>query len=387
MRSYTLPIALFCLLYFLAGFIASQNDILNPLLKDLFGLAYREAALVHFSFFLAFALLALPAGLLADRYGPRRAVEAGLLLSALGAAGFWPAAASGSYWAFLPANFVLAAGMAILMVVANSAMTYLGPQASATGRLNLGNAFNSVGASLGPLAGSLLLAGGGLARIWPPYLVMAGLLLALAFGAAQIQLPHPERSAGTQPAPLGSLLRQPRIAFGVLAIFCYGGIEIGAGSLIVKYLGMPHIAGMAPEEAGRYVSLYWGGSMAGRFAGGLLFRNTSPRLLLSRFGTAGVLCSLVVILGSGAWAQWSLIALGLCNSVLFASVFTYALQGLGADTQRAGGLLMTGVLGSSVLPVLQGAIADAAGLQPSFILTMLCYGYLVFYGLRKWRAG
>ena len=460
-------------LFFFWGFMTVFNDVLIPRFKHAFELTYFEAMLVQSAFFGAYFIGALGYFLISALWGDpiaklgyKNGIVAGLLVSACGSLLFWPAASAPSYPMFLGALFIVGLGFALLQIAANPYVTVLGPERTAASRLNLAQGFNSVGTTLGPLIGGWLIfhffadaAAHGAESVKKPYLVFALVFVALAGVFYFLRLPplgQGEKVRGVE------VLRRPHVVLGVVAIFMYVGGEVAVGSAIINFLGDPEIAGLTELQASKFVSLYWGGLLIGRFmgavqlsemavrkktlllasipvvAGGLLWVvQSAPLDLLRSEGTvlafvtewrqrlgadARVLLSYVPFLAlcwalfryspvrpertlaifsgavvallavamfvGGRTAMWCVVAVGLFTSIGWSNTFALAIDGLGAFKSQASSLLIMAILGGAVLPPLQGYVADASGsLKLSFVVPMLAYGYVMFYGLRGCRAG
>ncbi|MCL7715451.1 L-fucose:H+ symporter permease [Stenotrophomonas mori] len=393
-------------IFFMWGFLTSLNDVLIPHLKAVFELNYTRAMLVQFTFFGAYFLMSLPAGRLVARLGYKKGIIAGLLIAAAGALGFWPSAALRIYEAFLASLFVLATGITVLQVAANPYVALLGPEQTASSRLTLAQALNSLGTTLAPLFGGLLIlsttvrSGEEIAAlpaaeqlayraaeaqsVQGPYVGLAVALALLAVFVCLFRLP---RLAGTGGAAargdhtLRDALRHPHVLFGVLAIFFYVGAEVSIGSLMVNYLVLPEIGGMSEQQATHYVSAYWGCAMVGRFAGAWLLAKYPPRRLLAGFALANVVLLAVTLGAGGKVAMYGIVATGLFNSIMFPTIFSLAIERLGPLTNKASSLLIMAIVGGAVIPLLQGMLADRAGLHLSFALPVACYLYIIFYGL------
>jgi FHS family L-fucose permease-like MFS transporter len=379
------PLAVVTTLFFMWGAITALNDILIPHLKAVYTLSYVQAMLVQFCFFGAYGLVSLPAGLLVRRIGYQRGVVLGLAVAALGCGLFYPASFLGYGW-FLLALFVLAAGITTLQVAANPFVTVLGDPATASSRLTLTQAFNALGTTLAPWVGGVLLLSSASSEaelVRMPYLALAAALLLLAALFALVRLPAPGHAAEEGgPVPGPALRTQPHLVLGVLAIFLYVGAEVSIGSFLVDFLAEPHVAAMLAAEAARYVSLYWGGAMVGRFIGFLAMRRINPgRALAFNAVLAGGLAAVAAVAG-GPVAMWAVLAVGLFNSIMFPTIFSMALHGLGGQSARASGLLCMAIVGGALVPFAQGVVADAAGLQPSFLAPALCYVFIAWYGWR-----
>ncbi|SDH81774.1 sugar MFS transporter [Pseudomonas panipatensis] len=388
-------------LFFMWGLITSLNDILVPHLKAVFTLNYVQASLIQFSFFTAYFIMSFPAGRLVERLGYKRGIIVGLVTAGIGCLLFNPAASAQSYPFFLAALFILASGITLLQVAANPYVNVLGSPESAASRLNMTQAFNSLGTTVGPLVGSVTILaigagaasqlGGGASEadsVKLPYLVLAGLLFAIAVLIGLFRLPtitHGEPSDGSA-AGQHSLFAHRHLIFGVIGIFAYVGAEVSIGSYLVSLMGQPEIAGMPSEHASKYLSLYWGGAMVGRFIGSVLMRSIRPnRMLAFNAVTNALLLALAIGVG-GHLAMWALILIGLFNSIMFPTIFSLALEDLGNLTGKGSGLLCMAIVGGALVPLLQGFFADHIGLLYSFAIPLVCYLYISWFGARGYRA-
>ncbi|GAB4377681.1 MAG: L-fucose:H+ symporter permease [Salibacteraceae bacterium] len=371
-------------LFFMWGFITSLNDILIPHLKKVFDLGYSHAMLVQFAFFGAYLLVSIPASRLIGRTGYSRGIVVGLCLMAAGCATFIPSALMANYLLFLLALFVLAAGITVLQVAANPYVTILGPADSGSVRLNLSQGINSLAHTLAPVAGTLLILQGGdtftAEGVIGPYTMLAlvcGLLALLFFW---VKLPDAaEKQSGLGNGHIPRAFKH--VWFGVLAIFLYVGIEVSIGGFIVNFLGEKSIASMPQHIAGHYVAYYWGAAMVGRFAGAWVLRYIQSWQLLAVAATCNLCLIGIVVIGSGSLAQWSLLSIGLFNSVMFPTIFSMAIKGLGPLTSRASGYLVTAISGGAFVPLFQGLLADKWGVQASFAIGFFCFGYVLWYAL------
>jgi FHS family L-fucose permease-like MFS transporter len=381
-------------LFFMWGFLTCLDDILVPHLKAVFDLGYARGALVQFSFFSAYLLVSLPAGKVIAGIGYQRGLIAGLVLAGVGALLFYPAASIPSYAFFLSALFVLASGIVFLQVAANAYVAVLGPPEGAPSRLNLTQAFNSLGTTLAPVFGGYVILAHGSAgakvaeahTVRLPYLGLALTLFVLAGAVALLDMPR-VLSAEGEPGghSLLAAVRVRHLALGVVAIFVYVGAEVSIGSFMVNFLEQPAIGGMDAVTAAQHVSLYWGGAMVGRFAGSLVLRRVDAGRLLAACATVASALVAAAVLSTGRPAMWSLLAVGLCNSVMFPTIFTLGIARLGHLTSRGSSLLVMAAVGGAVIPVLVGLLADRLGLQGALIVPMLSYLYVAFYGLRGSR--
>lgn len=374
------------LLFFMWGFLTALNDVLIPHLKAVFTLSYVEAILVQFCFFGAYFIVSIPAGKLIRKLGYQRAAVLGLLIAAGGCFLFYPAA-SGSYLLFLLAFFILAAGITVLQVAANPYVTVLGPARTASSRLTLTQAFNSLGTTIAPLFGGwLILSASGSANpvaeaaaVKVPYLILASTLVLLALLFALARLPKLEFTQSAQTGSL-TLRSQPRLFAGVIAIFLYVGAEVSIGSFLINFLGQSHVLALSHADAAHYVSYYWGGAMVGRFIGFAATRVVAPGKILALNASLAVLAILLAISSAGSVAMWALIAVGLCNSVMFPVIFSMALHQLGPHTGQASGWLCMAIVGGALVPFAQAALADGVSLNNSFVIPAVCYVYIAWFG-------
>ncbi len=386
-------------LFFIWGFITALNDVLVPYLKGMFELSFAQAMLVQFCFFGAYFIVSIPAGKLVKRFGYQPGIVIGLALASLGCFLFFPAAALKIYWIFLAALFVLASGITLLQVAANPYVSVLGNPKTASSRLNLTQAFNSLGTTIAPIwIGPIILASfiftnnsnhsevvqGESLQI--PYLILAIALFLLAVIFTLLKLPRIEHTASLKKDNVnGSAWQYKHLVLGAVGIFVYVGAEVGIGSFLVSFLAMESIAGMHEAEASRYIGYYFGGAMIGRFIGAAVMQKVHPgKVLCFNAVCAGILL-MITIMSSGPLAMWSIILVGLCNSIMFPTIFTLAIHGLKQHTSQGSAILCLAIVGGAVLPLLQGLLADNIGVQLAFTLPALCYLYIAFYGLRGSR--
>jgi FHS family L-fucose permease-like MFS transporter len=392
-------------LFFAWGFLTCLNDILIPHLKNIFDLNYTEVMLVQFAFFSSYFLFSMPSGKIVEWIGYKRAMVTGLLTMATGALLFVPAASFPSFPLFLTALIVLAAGMTVLQTSANPYVAILGPPRTASSRLNLTQAFNSLGTTLAPKFGSWLILGAALAPITieairamgsgqlqayriqqaasvkMPYIGLSIALLLLAITVGLFKLPVIEYAEAHGHAA-GSIWQHRRLVLGAVAIFVYVGAEVAIGSLMTNYFNQKDIGNLSLKDAAAYLQYYWGGAMVGRFVGSALLQRLRTQNLLAFNAIAAAVLVTTSMLSFGYFAMWSLILVGLFNSIMFPSIFTLAIEGLGPLTGKGSGLLVAAIVGGAVVPELQGMLADSIGVHHAFILPMLCYAYITFYALR-----
>lgn len=383
-------------LFFMWGLITSLNDILIPHLKAIFTLSYFQASFIQFYFFGAYFVMSLPSGYLVEKLGYRRGIIIGLVTAGIGCLGFYPAASVPSYPLILTSLFVLASGITLLQVAANPYVTVLGPPATAASRLNLTQAFNSLGTTIGPVLGSvfiLAVATGAavnqareIETVQGPYLILAGLLFAIAVVFSQFKLPAIQGTdATTAPADdhnVPSVWKHPHLVLGAVAIFMYVGAEVAIGSYLVNLMALPEVAGLEENVAGGYLSLYWGGAMVGRFIGALVLRRVKPAQVLAFNAACAILLLIVAMSSAGKVAMWSVLAIGLFNSIMFPTIFTLGVAKLGRHTGEGSGVLCMAIVGGALVPMVHGYFADTMGLLASFFVPAVCYAYIVFYGLK-----
>jgi FHS family L-fucose permease-like MFS transporter len=399
--NYRRPLAMVTTLFFMWGFLTSLNDILIPHLKTVFDLNYAKAMLIQFAFFTSYFVFSLPSGKLIDAVGYKKAMVAGLFTMGIGALLFLPAASVPSFPFFLTALIVLAAGMTILQVSANPYVAILGPEKTAASRLNLAQAFNSLGTTIGPkLGGMLILSGAPLAAgaiaamsapqlqayrveqassVKMPYLVFALALMALGVAIALFKLPAIASVEQRSAAGHDSIWRHTHLVLGAIGIFVYVGAEVSIGSFLVNYFSQPDIGNISEQAAAGLLSFYWGGAMVGRFIGSALQQKIAANKIL---GVSAIVAALLVItsmLTFGHIAMWTIIAVGLFNSVMFPTIFTLGIEGLGPLTGDGSGLLVAAIVGGAIIPELQGIIADRIGIHHAFFLPILCYMYIAYF--------
>ncbi|MCL4106235.1 UNVERIFIED_CONTAM: hypothetical protein GTU68_061077 [Idotea baltica] len=347
--------------------------------------------LVQFAFFTAYFvgsliyfLISITSGDPIARIGYKNGILLGLSVSAIGAFLFYPAAEFVSYPFFLLALFVLGLGFTLLQISANPYVAILGPESSAPSRLNLSQGFNSLGTTLAPITGGFLIfsyfqGAEGADSVVIPYLVFAGTLIVMTILFSLVSLPKVQAEVAIEKKPVA--LRSARLRLGMGAIFFYVGAEVAVGSILISFLSLESIGGMGEEAGSIYVAIYWGGLMIGRFLGAISLRRSKAARTLMLFSFACMACLAVGILGSGAWAIWAVVGVGLFNSIMWSNIFTMAIDGLGSYKSQGSSLLVMMIIGGALLPPLQGAVADFTGnIQLSMLVPLLAYTYLAFYG-------
>ena len=392
-ENYTFALTSLTSLFFMWGFITCLNDILIPHLKGIFDLTYAQAMLVQFCFFGAYFIVSLPAGALVKKFGYQRGIVVGLIIAAIGCLSFYPAASLHSYPVFLMALFVLASGITVLQVSANPFVSCLGNPATASSRLTMTQAFNSMGTTVAPFFGAYLIlneAAGAMASaqekaaaVQMHYVFLAAMLLALAAIFAWLKLPHIEEEQETEEVSnhTGSAWQYSHLVLGAVGIFVYVGGEVAIGSFLVNFFAEPSIAGMEESEAAKYIAYYWGGAMVGRFIGAIVMQKIAAGKVLAFNAAASIVLIAITILASGSVAMWAILLVGLFNSVMFPTIFSLAVTGLGKHTSQGSGILCLAIVGGAIIPVVQGLLADIVGVQMSFALPILCYVFIAYYGL------
>ena len=392
-------------LFFMWGFITVLNDVLVPHLKSIFDLTYAEIMLIQFSFFSAYFVFSMPAGWLVDWIGYKKTMVAGLCTMAAGAFLFIAAATALSFPLFLTALIIIAAGITGLQVSANPYVSIIGPERTASSRLNLAQAFNSLGTTIGPYFGSLVILTTAprtmeeirsmpetarfayrlheAASVKVPYLGIGITLLVLALFLAVTKLPKiaSAESEGSSELSSRSIWSFRHLVLGAVAIFVYVGAEVSIGSFMVSYFAQPDIGGMAIQVAAKYVSLYWGGAMVGRFIGSALLQKIRTETLLALFAFMACLLVVTSMLTAGHFAMWTILAIGLFNSIMFPSIFTLGINGLGPLTGKGSGLLIAAIVGGAIIPEIQGILADRIGIHHAFFLPAICYAYIIYFAI------
>lgn len=443
-RNYTSSLIVLILLFFTWGFITSLNDILTPHLKGVFNLSHLQANLVMFAFFTAYFvgsliyfIASLTVGDPIAKFGYKKAIVFALILSAIGCVLFYPAAELKSFTFFLAALACISFGLTILQIAANPYVALLGKPETASSRLNLTQGFNSFGTTIGPVLGGYFIfkffGNLGAESVKIPYLILAGLCLVLTIFIAFAHLPALTENEKIEKKPIA--LKHSNLFFGMLAIFFYVGAEVTVGSNLISYMTLPDIGGFTNEIASRHLAFFWGGAMIGRFLGfislgemkpikkytsmfivmvalfiiiflisrleftevaiylifmainfvGFIIGKSNPHRTLSLFVVIAMILTLIGILFTGRIAMWSVLSLGLFNSIMWANIFTLAIDGLGEYTSQGSSLLVMMILGGAIVPLVQGAIADATNMHLSLIAPLISYSYLLFYGIEGYK--
>lgn len=394
-KNYGFALTSLTTLFFMWGFITCLNDILIPHLKAVFNLTYVQAMLVQFCFFGAYFLMSLPSGYIVKKLGYKKGIVVGLLIAACGCVLFYPAAALHNYPVFLFALFVLASGITLLQVSANPYVSLLGAPKTASSRLTLTQAFNALGTTVAPTFGAfLILDSASEAFLTPvqnaesvqlPYLLLAGMLILLAGIFAWLKLPdimNEQKEAAEKSETIeGSAWQYRHLTLGAVGIFMYVGAEVAIGSFLVSFLAQENIAGLKEHVAAHYITYYFGGAMVGRFIGAAVMQKLPAGKVLGFNASMAIILVVIAMSTSGQLAMWSILLVGLFNSIMFPTIFSLALNGLGKHTAQGSGILCLAIVGGAIVPLLQGALADSVGVQLSYVLPIFCYLFIAFYGL------
>ena len=377
-------------LFFIWGFITLLNDLLIPHLKALFHLSYAQAMLIQFCFFFTYVVMSIPMASVLNGIGYKKSIMLGLCIIAVGALIFLPAAAFSLYAIFLLGLFVLATGVVLLQVAANPCVTLLGERDTAASRLTFAQGINSLAYTIAPvLVGGLIV--GGYFKL--PYVLIAIVMVCVAVFISFFDFSRldPMKSLNSvKPMTHGSqrsIWEYPELLYGALAIFLYVGAEVSAGSVLVNYLNLPTIANLSLSQASECLAYYWGGAMVGRLLGTYFLMKVMARKAIAFNASLAMILILIAVLASGHLAMWCILVLGLCNSILFPSIFSLSIESVDDDSvkKKGSGLLCSAIVGGAIIPVAQGFLADHIGLQHSFILLFFCYLYIAVYGFKLAR--
>jgi MFS transporter, FHS family, L-fucose permease len=407
-RRFLVPFALITSLFFLWAFGVNLNDILIPHLKKAFGLTDFQSSFIQVAFFGGYFLAAFPAGRLMERIGYKKGILAGLFLCSTGALLFLPASSSRVYGFFLFALFVMACGQSFLEVAANPYVTILGPAASAERRLNFAQSFNAVGAMLSPIVGrSFILTGLEYApaqiaamsaaqldayratqasTVRGPYVLIAAIFLLIAVLVQVTHLPDVQEPAetGAREGSSGGILSHGHLVRGVIAQFFYVGAQVGVASFVIRYaqFSMP---GTSAKNAAWYLLLHQTGFMMGRFVGSGMMKRIAASKLLSLFAAASLICATVAVLGSGLIPVWAVVLIGFFHSIMFPTIFALSIKNLGPMTKRGSSLLVMAIIGGAFFPAIMGRISDASGIKNAFVIPLLCYVFILYFGLSGYK--
>jgi FHS family L-fucose permease-like MFS transporter len=373
-------LAIFSILFFFFGFITCLNDILVPYLKAAFTLDYGQAALIQLCFFGAYGVMSIPASRLIEKVGYKHGVIIGFIITAMGCVLFWPAVSYRTYGLFLMALFVLATGIVILQVAANPYVAALGSTETASSRLTMTQALNSLGTFLAPFFGSYFILSslnlsGSVDGVKWPYLFIALVLILSAFIFSRVQLP--DLRTTHEDGGFASLFKSKNFIMGMIGIFVYVGAEVGIGTFFVNYA--IENMGLAEADAAKLVAFYWGGAMVGRFIGIATLKVWRPGIVLAVHGLISTILIIVSIKTTGETSVYSLLFVGIFNSIMFPTIFTLALKDLKSH-EKASGLLATSIIGGAIIPFIMGQFADSIGLKNALLLPIFCYVFVIFYG-------
>lgn len=382
-------------LFFMWGFLTALNDILIPYLKAMFELNYTQAMLIQFCFFGAYFIVSVPAGALISRIGYQKGIVVGLLVACVGCLLFYPAAALKVYPIFLAALFVLASGITILQVSANPYVSVLGSPQKSSSRLTMTQAFNSLGTTvapiwIGPIILAVLVSSGEAnstaqaSTVQTPYVLLAVTLFLLALMFSFLKLPKIDHHQGSL-KNTSSCLKERHLLLGAIGIFVYVGAEVGIGSFLVNFISMESIRGIPEAESAKYIGYYFGGAMLGRFVGAAVMQKIAANKVLAFNAICACILLTIGMLTSGHVAMWSILLIGLCNSIMFPTIFTLAINKLGPLTSQGSGVLCLAIVGGAILPLFQGMLADSVGIQLAFVIPLACYFFISFYGISGYR--
>lgn len=394
-QNYTPALISLAILYFMMGFITCLNDTLVPFFKKGFTLSYTDSSLVQFYFFLTYGIMSIPAGKIVERVGYKHGMVLGFAIAALGAFLFFPASLLHQYYLFLAALFVVAIGIVLLQVAANPYITVLGPAKTASSRLTLIQGVGSLGTTVAPLFGAYFIlaplqdtqAGSEAVRL--PYVGIGLVLLLIALTVYFLSLPTiatraEKQTEGTSSVEKKSVFSFRNLNLGALAIFVYVGAEVSVGTFLTNYIAdLLHIS---ESESNTYVALYWGSMMVGRVVGFFGLKVYRPSSVLAACATLAIALIMVSVNSAGNLAVWTMIAVGLCNSVMFAIIFSLSVSGLGTNTTRASGILSTAIAGGAIISFCQGVLIDNFSWTVAFMLPLACYVYILFYGLNGYKS-
>lgn len=393
-QKYTPALIALAVLYFMMGFITCLNDTLVPFFKKGFTLTYSQSSLVQFYFFLTYGIMSIPAGKLVERVGYKQGMVLGFSVAAFGALLFFPASLLHQYFLFLAALFIVAMGIVLLQVAANPYITVLGPARTASSRLTLIQGVGSIGTTVAPIFGAHFI----LSRLQEsnasseavkyPYLGIAALLICIAIVVSRLRLPDIKPSSNTL-SPSSTKSRKHifsfrNLNFGIWAIFFYVGAEVSIGTFLTNYIADKLT--IAEEEANSFVAFYWGSMLVGRLIGSFVLKSVKPSVVLSICSALAILLIGISVNADGHAAVWTMIAVGLSNSVMFAIIFSLSVNGLGKFTTQASGLLSTAIVGGAIISLAQGVLKDYSTWSVAFMLPLACYLYILFFGLNGYKS-
>lgn len=425
-KNYRFSFGVLTLLFFIFGLITVLVDSLIPRLRELFGLSFFQAGLVQFAFFIAYGLVSIPAGKLIHKIGYKNGIVVGMVTMAIGCFLFYPAAGLRTYLLFILGYFVLASGMTILQVAANPYVTVLGKPETAASRLTFAQAFNSLGTAIAPALGAILILSDQIlttdqinaleatekasylaqeaSAVQQPFIILASIILIIGFGILFIKLPQLINT--NQESSYFKALKQPKLLMGTFGIFAYVGSEVAIGSFLVNYfISLDLVELIKSSEllsnfvysvhssqideidqkgiVATFVVLYWSGAMVGRFIGSYLNKLILPNRLLMIFASGAISMIFISMVSGGLVAMFSILAVGLFNSIMFPTIFSIAIEDLGDLKPEGSGLLCTAIAGGAFIPPLYGLFTDLSGFKWAFLLIVACYGYILYYGKKS----
>ncbi len=393
-HNYTPALIAMAVLYFMMGFITVLNDTLVPFFKMGFTLTYAQSSLVQFYFFLTYGVMSIPAGRIVEKIGFKHGMVLGFFIAAIGALLFFPAAILNQYYLFLGALFIIAIGIVLLQVAANPYITVLGPARTASSRLTLIQGIGSIGTTTAPIFGAYFILAGfkeshaSSDAVKFPYLFIAFFLLVIAFVVFRLNLPviKPASVPGAAPdlPEKRSIFSFRNLKFGVLAIFFYVGAEVAIGTFLTNYISAK--VNISESEANSYVSVYWGSMLVGRFLGSWILNFIQPSKVLTFCAVLALIFIGISINTTGYLSVYTMLGVGLCNSIMFAIIFSLSVHGLGSYTTKASGILSTAIAGGAIVSYLQGVLIDHYSWQIAFALPLVCYAYILFYGINGYRV-
>jgi len=408
-RRFLVPFALITCLFFLWALGVNLNDVLIPRFRDAFGLSDFQSSFIQVAFFGGYFLAAFPAGWLMERIGYKRGILTGLVLCATGALLFLPASAAGLYRYFLLALFVMACGQSFLEVASNPYVTILGPSGSSERRLNFAQSFNAVGAVMAPLVGSAFILTGvehtpsqlaamtsaqlrlyraaEASSVRLPYVAIAGIFVFMAVVIRFTHLPDvTDKGPGADAPdpPRGSIFDHAHLVRGVVAQFFYVGAQVGVASFVIRF-AQHTVPGMTARLAAYYLLGHEIGFMSGRFAGSAMMKRIAPSRLLSAFAVGCLLCITIALVTSGIVPVWAVVVIGFFHSIMFPTIFALSIKNLGPLTKRGSSLLVMSIIGGAIFPAIMGRISDMSNIQTAFIVPLICYTYILYFGVKGYK--
>jgi FHS family L-fucose permease-like MFS transporter len=408
-KNYTTPLIVVTNLFFIWAFVTNLNDILIPYLKRACELTDFQSSLVQLAFFIAYFFMSIPSAAIIKKTGYKQGILIGLGCMFVGALLFIPAATSRTYSIFLAALFILASGVTLLQVAANPYVTILGKPETASARLNLTQAFNSLGATIAPLIGGTMILSAlsdekyalfsltekanyldlQAGKVIMTYVGLAAVILVIGLIIYFSNMPEvstEEEETEVEPKNASSrIFDHKHLVLGITAIFLYVGAEVSIGSFIIRFSGMPNIGGLSPLAGAKFVSYYMLFAMIGRFAGSYFLSKLSPNKVLGFNAMIAVALLLTAIMTNGSMALYSVVLIGLCNSIMFPTIFTLAIKDLGRLTKQGSSYLVMAIVGGGFVPLIMGYVSGIKGIQIAFIVPAVCYVFISYYGFKGSR--